>query len=350
MTVFVADIASYQQGLIPAELVPSCVCLEVKCTQGSTYVDPLYAGWIAEAKTVGLIPGAYHYLDGSSPAAQAAWLKAHIVDTTLPVMLDFEETGFPHAMDVADAMTQAGLRPKLLYFAHNRWVSLGSPPLLASLASRGLSLINAAYPTSKAGSPAGLYPGDSAPEWDEYGGVVPAMWQFTDAGVESGQRIDINAYKGTGAQLAALLGENAPTVPKPPTPKPTATAWPTQQLGSSGYFVGVLQRALMLAGQDPKGVDSHFGQNTLAAVEAAQHAFGIHVDGECGNVSWQHLEARTLVVQRALVERGLGAGGTDSVAGPATASETLAFQREHGLKQDGLVGKNTSAKLGIPAV
>lgn len=350
MPVFIADIASYQQGLVPAELKPDCAGLFIKAAQGSAYVDPDYAGWLAESKTAGLLTAAYHYLDGTSPAAQAAWLKAHIIDAALPVMLDFEAGGFQQALEVADAMASVGLRPRLLYFAHARWVALGSPPLLASLTSRSLSLINAAYPSSAAGSPAHLYPGDNATEWASYGGVTPALWQFTDAGEESGQRVDINAYKGSAAQLAALLGTADPAPPGTPAPAAPKLSWPTVSPGNSGPWVTLLQRALMLAGQDPHGVDGSYGGHTKAAVDAAQRAFGIQADSQVGPITWQHLQARTLVVQRALVERGLGAGGTDSTAGPATASELVAFQREHKLLQDGICGTHTSSALGIPAV
>jgi peptidoglycan hydrolase-like protein with peptidoglycan-binding domain len=346
MTSYVADIASFQQGLVPAELRPTCVALEIKATQGSTYVDPDYAGWLTEAKTTGLIPIAYHYLDGTAPAAQAAWLKAHIVDTTLPVMLDFEEGGFQQALEVADAMTTAGLRPKLLYFARGRWETLGSPALAAPLATRGLSLINAAYPSTAAGTAVALYPGDNAPEWAPYGGVTPLLWQYTDNAELAEQRIDVNAYKGTGTQLAALLGE---TAPKQPAATPVLS-WPSQQSGSAGYFTEIVQRAVMLAGQDPKGVDAQFGANTQAAVEAAQKAYGIHIDGQVGPVTWGKLQARTLEVQRALASRGFGAGGTDSVAGPETAQEAENFQRSKRLLEDGICGAHTSAALGIPAV
>ena len=149
---------------------------------------------------------------------------------------------------------------------------------------------------------------------------------------------------------AGNYGQWAPAGTPNTTPAPAVHPGRPQVVeGNTGYWVEVLQRSLMLAGQDPKGVDAHFGANTLAAVKAVQAAFGIHVDGQCGPVTWQHLETRTLAVQHALVGEGLGAGGTDSVAGPDTAQEVLAFQRERKLKQDSIVGKRTSKALGIPA-
>lgn len=348
MTAFIADIASFQAGLMPAALVPDCAALEIKCTQGDGYADPDYADWLPEARAAGLLPVAYHWVDGSAPAGQAAWLKAHILDITVPVMLDFEEGGLQQALETCDAMTAAGLRPRLLYLARSFWQSLGSPDLSAPLTARNLGLINASYPRTGTGSPAALYPGDSAPQWDPYGAVAPLLWQYTDAALESGQRIDMNAYRGTGTQLAAFLGESAPAAPG--TPAPAASGWPVLQQDASGYWVAVAQRALMLAGVDPKGVDGRFGADTLAAVEDYQGAAGFARDGVVGSQTWGGLRARTLAVQQALARIGLGAGGTDGVAGPLTAQEADAAQSRFGLVRDGVVGPATSRALDVPTI
>jgi Domain of unknown function (DUF1906)/Putative peptidoglycan binding domain len=151
--------------------------------------------------------------------------------------------------------------------------------------------------------------------------------------------------------VAGNYGQWAPAGSTTPPSKPTvAPGRPQVVEGNSGYWVEICQRSLMLAGQDPKGVDGRFGSNTLAAVKAAQAAFGIDIDGQVGPQSWQHLEARTLIVQKALAEHGLGDGGEDSTAGPATASCVVQYQREKKLLPDGIVGAHTSGALGIPAV
>lgn len=195
MTLFVADIASYQAGLVPAALKPDCAALIVKCTQGSGYVDPNYAAWLDEARHSGLLVGAYHYVDGSSPAAQAANLRAHIIDPTLVVMLDEEQVGLPQTLEVADAMTALGLHVRLVYLSRTYWSAIGSPDLSKPFASRGLHLVNAAYPSSAAKPAAALYPGDTASAWAAYGGVVPSLWQFTESATEAGQRIDVSAFR-----------------------------------------------------------------------------------------------------------------------------------------------------------
>lgn len=349
MTVYVADIASYQAGLVPAELRPACAGLWVKATQGSGYNDPLYPAWLRQGQNTGLILGAYHYPDSSPAAAQAQNLAEHILDTSLPVMVDEEAVGLNQALAVADAFTAAGLHPRALYLSRQTWKNLGSPDLGASLGSRKLLLINAAYPNEKAASPEDLYPGDDADEWAPYGSVTPSLWQFAETAALAGQRIDVAAYRGSATQLAAALETAAPPAASSPGESPART-WPTQNPGATGPFVELLQRALMLAGFDPHGVDGRYGHDTGAALAAAQRAFRIQVDGVCGPITWSRLRARTLAVQQALTAAHLGAGGLDSTAGALTALSLQEFQRTHRLLVDGLCGAHTSRALGIAAL
>jgi hypothetical protein len=205
MTLYVADISSYQAGLVPAELKPDIAALIIKCTQGSDYVDPDYAAWLDESRAAGLLVGAYHYADSSDPASQAAWLASNIVDPSVIVMLDEEEVGLQQTLAVADAMTSRGLHVRLVYLANSYWQSLGSPDLSAPFNARGLGLVNASYPSTASGTPEELYPGDAASGWDAYGGVTPTLYQFTDNATESGQSIDVSAFRGSEAALTDLF-------------------------------------------------------------------------------------------------------------------------------------------------
>src|SRR5262245_58225530 len=44
----------------------------LKATQGTQFIDPTFLPRVAEARAAGLLVGAYHFLDGSNPAEQAA--------------------------------------------------------------------------------------------------------------------------------------------------------------------------------------------------------------------------------------------------------------------------------------
>jgi len=48
------------------------VTVILKATQGTGFVDPTFLERAAEARSAGLLVGAYHFLDGSSPAQQVA--------------------------------------------------------------------------------------------------------------------------------------------------------------------------------------------------------------------------------------------------------------------------------------
>lgn len=295
MTVFVADIASYQHGLPLSALRPDCVAVEIKCTQGSTYVDPDYAGWLAQSKAAGLLAVAYHYVDGDAPAAQAAWLAQHIGDKSVPVMLDAEKgaLGLPHILDVADAMDAAGLNVRLVYLPKWYWESIGSPALSGPFASRHLSLINADYPTSRAGSLAALYPGDGSSLWAGYGGVPVTMLQFTDAAELGGQKVDANAYKGTAAQLAALLGATAATAPPHSVPGGTTPPWPGRQLRltiprMTGSDVRTWQTQMIKRGWNlgPDGADGVWGPDTDRVRDLFQQEKHLG-PGPCGPITWK---------------------------------------------------------------
>lgn len=143
--------------------------------------------------------------------------------------------------------------------------------------------------------------------------------------------------------MAASYGQWAPSaVTVPPAVRPTVSE------GSTGTWVTVLQRALMLAGQHPQGVDGHFGSHTLAAVKAFQAAYKLTVDGQVGVDTWGALAARTGAVQAHLNDHGAKLT-VDLDAGPLTAAAVTAFQTAQHLAVDGIVGLQTSRALGLVA-
>lgn len=76
----------------------------------------------------------------------------------------------------------------------------------------GDSLTGLGYPlwasnyVSGSGAASKLYPGDSSSRWGAYSGQTPAILQFTSSATIAGQTTcDANAYRGTLAQLTALV-------------------------------------------------------------------------------------------------------------------------------------------------
>ena len=71
------------------------------------------------------------------------------------------------------------------------------------------------------------------------------------------------------------------TIPTPPNI--------SQALGSSGQPVKNAQGLLLAHGNDPKGIDGKFGNNTTAATKAFQKAQGLNQDGVIGQKTWTNL-------------------------------------------------------------
>jgi hypothetical protein len=194
MTVFYPDVSHYQAGLT---ITPGTVALCAKASEGTTYSDPSYAGFRAQAAAQGTFFFAYHWLHHGNVDAQAA--HCHSIAGRTPVMIDCEDTN--DKPTVADcvafaARTRAlGGVCTLVYLPRWYWSQhLGGPSLVPLVTAR-LSLVSSDYTAYS----------DSGPGWAAYGGVAPAIWQFSDSQPYGGQAVDFNAFRGTAAQLRALV-------------------------------------------------------------------------------------------------------------------------------------------------
>ncbi|MBS2531580.1 glycoside hydrolase family 25 protein [Catenulispora sp. NF23] len=209
MTVFFPDISSYENGLT---IQPGTVAVIAKATEGTYYNDGTYEEFKAQAARVGALFSAYHFLKAGNGAAQAEYCFEKVGST--PVMLDVEVEGDskPTVQDCLDFITRMralGGRVWGAYFPRWFWEQVGG-----NLASLGVAIVASGYP--------GGY-SDTDPDWNGYGGITPAIWQYTDSQPYGGQRVDFNAYRGTTAQLADLINgtSSSPATPEPPATNPT---------------------------------------------------------------------------------------------------------------------------------
>ena len=201
MTLAGVDISSYQ----PAgkwDKLTGVSFMTARATLGTTFADPMYRNQITGAKSIGIIPGAYHYLTPESGVLQAERFASVVGDPTgLLIQLDCERAGDVYS--VIDAWvtrwnTLSGNHPVFIY---------GGKPFLAS-ASGGRDLSHLG-PWWLAAYPGGGYPGDSAPQWRESlaGWSQPTIWQYgpfvTPAFPHS---VDGDAFRGTRDQLLAYTG------------------------------------------------------------------------------------------------------------------------------------------------
>jgi len=174
------------------------VALITKATQGTSFVDATYAPYKADAGRRGIPFAGYHWVDTSDLGAQAA--LAWRVMGGVPCMWDAEAAGatVPRLLDLTKRFRALGGNPRMVYLPHWWWQDhLGSPDL-RPLHDAGLALVSSAYPRSG-------YT-EQGVGWLPYGGVYPAIWQYTDAHPFNGQAVDFNAYKGTVEDLRVLWG------------------------------------------------------------------------------------------------------------------------------------------------
>jgi hypothetical protein len=177
----------------------------LKATEGSTWTDPEFADNLAEARAAGLLVAAYHYQRPGSAAAQVANVKA-VVPRDVPVILDVEDGSgdVDLTRTLVARLRAAGYRTPLLYLPRWYWDTLGRPSL------EGLPpLWSSRYPDMVVGSLADEWADVPGHYWNGYGGLDVELLQFTSSTRIAGhQPIDANAYRGSLADLAALLGSN----------------------------------------------------------------------------------------------------------------------------------------------
>ena len=134
------------------------------------------------------------------------------------------------------------------------------------------------------------------------------------------------------------------------------------KVGSRGTAVTELQKNLTKLGYDTKGTDGIFGNDTKNAVLSFQRAHNLTADGIVGagtknaiakalnyhNKGILVLGSRGAAVtelQKNLTKLGYDTKGTEGIFGAGTKNAVIAFQKDHGLSQDGMVGNETQLAI-----
>lgn len=213
MTLFSIDISNNNgSGISMAEVkAEGFAWVEAKVSEGNYFQDRTWPGYRDAANAAGIPIVGYHYAIAScSPVSQVAAYVNNGGGKT--VMLDFEANSgtINDYWNLVNAFNNAGVEVVLSYIPRWYWGgNMGGGDL-----SKVPGLISSSYfGTGDAAS--NLYNnagGDGGNGWNSYGGGTPVVWQFTDGANVAGVRVDANAFKGTEAELAALLsGGPAPT-------------------------------------------------------------------------------------------------------------------------------------------
>lgn len=176
----------------------------MKAGEGSTFVDEDFASNLAEARAAGQLVGAYWYQRASASAAAHVAKIRQVVPLDVPVILDVEANsgGVALTREIIRQLNAVGYRTPLLYIPRWYWQQIGSPSLA------GLPpLWSSRYPDMVVGTLADEWADVPASYWTGYGGLAVALLQFTSSARIAGyQPLDASAFRGTRAELAALLG------------------------------------------------------------------------------------------------------------------------------------------------
>lgn len=193
--------------------VPSAwPALLTKATEGTTYVDPTYAGYKGKSLIAGIPFGGYHFLDPGNVTAQANHAFSVIKDT--PAMLDVERSTGGNASwaEVKQFITTyrgLGGVLHLAYIPKWYWSGTWHSPDMSWLNDNDVALISSQYTTYS----------DDGPGWDTYGGVKPQIWQYTSTPQ------DMNAFKGTQDELRSVFETGSTDVARTLTDDDLAAIW-----------------------------------------------------------------------------------------------------------------------------
>lgn len=211
-TTFGIDISEHQDGISLAQAKRDGIEFVIIRLCDGTYRDRVFASHLADAEQNGLVVSTYWYVrhpaEGTSFAEQVDVIDAQLGGRRdLGVWLDIEtETRLTgeHVRQAKAELERRGYRVPGVYSYVPYWESMpGGEPSMDGLGA----LWVAAYGSNRSGPPTAIYPGNGDGQWNyPLGNQLPALWQFgSNANVAGFLEVDVNAYRGSRDDLAALF-------------------------------------------------------------------------------------------------------------------------------------------------
>jgi GH25 family lysozyme M1 (1,4-beta-N-acetylmuramidase) len=272
------DVSHHQNAIDWAQVAASGVRFAIaKATEGTAYIDPLFATNRAEAMAAGIVFGAYHFARPDLHPFDAIPEADHFVDTAqlapgniVPV-LDLERAGDLNPVALTDWVLQwlgevtarTGVRP-MVYTSPNGWRDRTAGT--TAIADAGYTMLwiahwNVASPTL----PANDWQGNS---WK--------IWQYSNCGDVPGIGGCVDLDFLNGSDFAPIV------IPSPDTVAPVATmATPTGVIGPVTVSFSEIVRQVSADSLVLRLVSS--GAPVDAEIRCASRA-GLQVDCETGNV------------------------------------------------------------------
>lgn len=216
-TIYGIDISEHNDGLSCARAAREGIDFAIIRTTDGTHRDRCYRSHLEDAEAAGLVTAAYHYLrnpsEGTSVARQVQASLEVMGDKKRPMWIDVETNAGLHVDHIRQCKREFekhGVRVIGCYSYVPYWEGHVAPHEPDSHEFGAFWV--AAYGQNPYGKPRDIYPGDRHQQWDyPLGNQKPALWQYGSNAQVAGYSVDINAYRGTKAQLRALFsGQAAP--------------------------------------------------------------------------------------------------------------------------------------------
>lgn len=158
----------------------------------------------------------------------------------------------------------------------------------------------------------------------------------------------VDQFKIHRPEEEPVLAIKQAEAPKAPAPSQKQVSAPDPSTFTKKDVQGLLKKLGYYNGP----IDGVYGKGTRKAIISFQRAAGLKIDGIAGkNTKYALAKASVsrgssnLDVQLHLKKLGYYNGPLDGIIGKGTKNAVKAFQRDHGLKVDGIPGRNTKAKL-----
>ena len=216
-TLFGVDVSEHQDGMSLAQAKQEGVDFAIIRTTDGTHRDRCYRSHLDDAESAGLVTAAYHYLrnpsEGTTVAQQVQASLEVMGDKKRPMWIDVETPAGLHVDHIRQCKREFekhGVHVIGAYSYVPYWEGRVAPHEPDSHEFGAFWV--AAYGQNPYGKPRDIYPGDQHRQWNHpLGNQNPALWQYGSNAQVAGYSVDINAYRGSKAQLQALFtGKPAP--------------------------------------------------------------------------------------------------------------------------------------------
>ena len=214
-TLFGVDLSEHQDGMSLKLAKSEGVDFAIIRTTDGTHRDRCYRSHLEDAESAGLVTAAYHYLrnpsEGTTVAQQVQTSLEVMGDKKRPMWIDVETNAGLHVGHIRACKTEferRGVRVIGCYSYVPYWEGSISPHEPDSHEFGAFWV--AAYGQNPYGRPRDIYPGDQHHQWDyPLGNQKPALWQYGSNAQVAGYSVDINAFRGSKAELRALFTGHA---------------------------------------------------------------------------------------------------------------------------------------------